>query len=292
MSNNEESILYTNALAFACQKYAGQVKLDGTPYILHPIKVSQLIKNAGYDIKHQIAGLFHDLLDKTDTVEADILPFGEEILETVKLMSVKYYTNDNQRIECILRNHMAAVVENANKILEIWDICDSKNESLQKEYLDDSRKYEEKFSNALDYSISRLEDRVNHYEDENERKYPDYRPEDMELAEDREKRYAEAKEKYLEWLIHESKTCEKPDRNDPRLEYAWGCLTKDEYYCYYRGTNKQWHFTEAGWIPSNVDLMYIYNYDLSGATREEILEEFRMRKEDGEMMDFVTEDDI
>ena len=52
-----------DAIIYATKKHTNQTRRDGSPYIFHPIYVCNLLKDQGYPIEYQIAGLFHDLLE-------------------------------------------------------------------------------------------------------------------------------------------------------------------------------------------------------------------------------------
>ena len=56
------------ALAFAERKHAGQRrKVDGAPFIEHPVEVARLLFDAGAPDDVIAAGLLHDTLEKTNT---------------------------------------------------------------------------------------------------------------------------------------------------------------------------------------------------------------------------------
>ena len=79
---------YINALKFAAKKHDGQFRIGDLPYLTHPIEVSLILREKGYDDDYQIAGLFHDLLEDTDTAEAEIESLGgAAVLNAVKLLT-------------------------------------------------------------------------------------------------------------------------------------------------------------------------------------------------------------
>ena len=161
MREQNEKQLFDRALALACEKHAGQTRKDGTEYIHHPVRVAKMIREAGYGINYQIAGLFHDLLEDTDITEEEILFFGADVLEAVKLVSKNYCTDPIRYIEKILENHMALVVKNADRIDNLREACYSEDPVFQKRYLKDSKeKYEGKFSVELDECIRSLEEKL------------------------------------------------------------------------------------------------------------------------------------
>lgn len=82
-----EQELFSKAVAFAAEKHGKQIRKDGLPYICHPLKVAELLKEAGYDLKYQIAGILHDTLEDTDATEDEIRAFGEDVYESVYLLT-------------------------------------------------------------------------------------------------------------------------------------------------------------------------------------------------------------
>lgn len=74
-----------NAILFATLKHEGQ-KRKGTdiPYIVHPMEVMQILTANRCSEDVIVAGILHDVLEDTDTTEAEILDnFGEGVLGIV-----------------------------------------------------------------------------------------------------------------------------------------------------------------------------------------------------------------
>jgi (p)ppGpp synthase/HD superfamily hydrolase len=62
-----------DALAFAEEQHAGQLrKVDGAPFITHPIEVASLLYGAGAADGVIAAGVLHDTIEKTDTDRAEL----------------------------------------------------------------------------------------------------------------------------------------------------------------------------------------------------------------------------
>ena len=272
----EESILYSKALALASEKHAGQIRKDGSPYIFHPLRVSKAIADAGYNINYQIAGLFHDLLEDTDTTLEEIKIYGEDVLEAVKLVSKNYCNNMKDYIPNILKNHMASVVKNADRIDNLWDACNIIDEEFQKYYLKKSKEYEGKFSMALDNSIYHLEIEMNDVSLYKEKKYPSYSKEEIELYVDKEKRKKKEEEEKIKKLLNLKENSEAPDYNHPDIVFY---TAYENYYCVYEkphfNIKKEWMLTEVGWIPDQTDLYMCYGLSLISLTKEKMEEKYK-----------------
>lgn len=73
------------ALAFATGAHAGQKrKYTGEDYIQHPIRVAQLVAEAGLDEQAEIVALLHDTLEDTSVIVQDIVTiFDHAVAERV-----------------------------------------------------------------------------------------------------------------------------------------------------------------------------------------------------------------
>ena len=105
------------ALEFAKAKHKGQKRIGGDDYITHPIAVSEIVKNQGFDENYQIAALFHDLLEDTDATQEEILRYGnQEILEAVNLLTKKKGYDMAEYINAIKQNPVAFAVKAADRL--------------------------------------------------------------------------------------------------------------------------------------------------------------------------------
>lgn len=108
---------YAAALEFATKKHDGQFRKGGEPYIIHPIAVSDFVKEKGYGIDYQITGLFHDLLEDTDATEEEILQYGNaDILQAVKLLTKQKGYVMSEYIAGIKNNDIAFQVKAADRL--------------------------------------------------------------------------------------------------------------------------------------------------------------------------------
>jgi (p)ppGpp synthase/HD superfamily hydrolase len=68
--------------------HAGQQRGDGSPFILHPLEVGSLLYRAGADDHLVAAGVLHDLLEKTEATESDLVDrFGSRVSGLVAAVS-------------------------------------------------------------------------------------------------------------------------------------------------------------------------------------------------------------
>ena len=77
------------ALRYAQEQHAGQLrKVDGAPFITHPIEVASLLYEAGAGDDVIAAGLLHDTLEKTRTDGTELRArFGPRIARLVAAVS-------------------------------------------------------------------------------------------------------------------------------------------------------------------------------------------------------------
>jgi hypothetical protein len=81
--------LLSRAFEFACDAHFGQMrKVDGQPFINHPIRVAARLHNAGYDDVVVAAGFLHDVDEDTDRTIAEIrAAFGDDVAGLVDALS-------------------------------------------------------------------------------------------------------------------------------------------------------------------------------------------------------------
>lgn len=147
-----ESKRFSRALAFAAEKHAEQRRKDRSPYILHPVKVAMILNDNGYDLRYQIVGLFHDLLEDTTTTADELKDYcDEEMIEAIQLVTKSSNYDEKGYIEAILNNPIAKAVKNADRIDNLRDLKNQEDLDFRKRYLFDTEQYYVgKFSEELD----------------------------------------------------------------------------------------------------------------------------------------------
>lgn len=107
MGKNRDII--EKAIVFASKKHKGQIRKDGFPYIIHPLRVSEIVRK--YKKSHKInelmaAAVFHDTLEDTDTTIDELMEnFGELVtLLVIELTSDKSLSNSLGKTKYLSEN--------------------------------------------------------------------------------------------------------------------------------------------------------------------------------------------
>lgn len=73
---------------YMIRKHSGETRKHGTPFYIHPLAVRNILDRKGFSLELQIAGLFHDLIENTDTTYEDIQKISTtRIADLVQLVS-------------------------------------------------------------------------------------------------------------------------------------------------------------------------------------------------------------
>ena len=144
------------ALDFAKEKHKGQKRIGGDDYITHPIAVSEIVKNQGYDEIYQITALFHDLLEDTDATVDEILKYGNaEILEAVKLLTKEKGYDMAEYIGSIKQNPIAFVVKTADRLHNLQCAIVT-SEEFKRKYILETVDWYLDFSQDIRKAVKRL----------------------------------------------------------------------------------------------------------------------------------------
>ncbi len=72
------------AYVYSARVHAGQVRLSGEPYLMHPLEVANILADMKLDVVSVAAGLLHDVLEDTRTTPEELRElFGQEVEDLV-----------------------------------------------------------------------------------------------------------------------------------------------------------------------------------------------------------------
>ena len=96
--------LLRKAYAFSKEAHCSQKRIEGTPYINHPLSVADILADMKVDVATIAAGLLHDTIEDTGTTPGDIKEiFGDEIAFLVdsltKLSKIEFKTKEEAQAE-------------------------------------------------------------------------------------------------------------------------------------------------------------------------------------------------
>ena len=113
--------LKEKAVEFATLAHEGQLrKLSKQPYIIHPLKVSKILEEAGFNEELVIAGLLHDTVEDTDTTIAQIeKEFGPKVASYVIA-----HTEDKTKTWEERKQHTLDVVKNGSLEVKALIVAD------------------------------------------------------------------------------------------------------------------------------------------------------------------------
>ena len=109
---NADMALIDKAVNYARIKHRDQLRKDGSPYIIHPLAVAEIVAEMGLDIDAVLGALLHDCIEDTDASHADIEKiFGQTVAELVegvtKLTKANFSTTEQAQMENLRKMFMA-----------------------------------------------------------------------------------------------------------------------------------------------------------------------------------------
>ncbi len=104
--------LVEKAVEYANAKHRYQKRKDGSPYIIHPLAVAQIVAEMGLDRDAILGALLHDCIEDTDASHEDIEKiFGTTVAELVegvtKLTRANFSTSEQEQMENLRKMFMA-----------------------------------------------------------------------------------------------------------------------------------------------------------------------------------------
>ena len=109
---NADMALIDKAVEYANAKHQYQKRKDGSPYIIHPLAVAQVVAEIGLDMDAILGALLHDCIEDTDASHEDIETiFGTTVAELVegvtKLTRADFSTKEQAQMESLRKMFMA-----------------------------------------------------------------------------------------------------------------------------------------------------------------------------------------
>ena len=100
------------AIQIAVKAHAGQTRKDGTPYILHPIRV--MMRQSG--LTAMIVAVLHDVVEESDITLDDLKRegFSRDIITALRLLTRRKGVSYRDYISAIATNPLARAVKLAD----------------------------------------------------------------------------------------------------------------------------------------------------------------------------------
>lgn len=118
------------------EKYKGKKRKQGTPAIFHPLGVAQILKEKGFSIDYQIAGLLHDMVEDMGVTRQEILNWSnEKIAEAVNLVTKEDNYDEQEYHDRIMKNKMAKMVKLADRLYNVRDAKNTNCIEFQRKYI-------------------------------------------------------------------------------------------------------------------------------------------------------------
>ena len=104
--------LIDRAVEYANAKHQYQKRKDGSPYIIHPLAVAEIVTEMGLDMDAILGSLLHDCIEDTDASHEDIEKlFGTTVAELVegvtKLTRANFSSSEQAQMENLRKMFMA-----------------------------------------------------------------------------------------------------------------------------------------------------------------------------------------
>ena len=108
----KDTELIQQAIAYATKKHEHQKRKDGSPYIIHPLAVAQIVVEMGLDTDAVLGALLHDCIEDTDASKDEIAKrFGTATADMVegvtKLTRANFQSSEERQMENLRKMFMA-----------------------------------------------------------------------------------------------------------------------------------------------------------------------------------------
>ena len=99
--------LINRAVDYANKKHAVQKRRDGSPYIIHPLAVAQIVTEMGLDQDAILGALLHDCIEDTDASHEEIERVAELVEGVTKLTRANFSSTEQAQMENLRKMFMA-----------------------------------------------------------------------------------------------------------------------------------------------------------------------------------------
>ena len=288
--------IYEDVLCFAAGKHRGQKRKDGkTEYILHPLTVSEILRQAGFGKEYVLTALLHDVLEDTATTVAELHEIvTDDIVHAVELLTRRKGMDERDYLQGVLSDSLASVVKSADKSCNLWECVrnGTPGQRMKSADLDFARRYIDKtaeyyggqLSRAVDCGLAQAKIALNEA-----LVLPGGPVPVLEHAAYIPYRELQVLNRQAA-LDSYNRTAGLPDLDGPDVKFyqVGSRLYLDEHASLgFLVRRPMWIMSQTGWRPIEVDLSPVYE-DLDVLEREEAAEEIEALRADGFIHDFVT----
>jgi len=111
--------LIEKAYVYSAKAHAGQVRLSGEPYLMHPLEVAGILAKMKLDVFSIASSLLHDTLEDTETNLDDLNRlFGDEVSQIVdgvtKIGRFEYGSYEERQAENMRKMILAMASQHAH----------------------------------------------------------------------------------------------------------------------------------------------------------------------------------
>ena len=123
---NADMALIRRAIDYAQNKHKEQKRKDGSPYIIHPLAVAEIVAEMGLDCDAILGALLHDCIEDTDASHEEIEKiFGASVAELVegvtKLTRANFSSTEQAQMENLRKMFMAMSKDIRVMLIKIAD---------------------------------------------------------------------------------------------------------------------------------------------------------------------------
>ena len=123
---NADMDLIRQAVEYADTKHRHQKRKDGSPYIIHPLAVAEIVAEMGLDTDAVLGALLHDCIEDTDASHEDIEKrFGATVAQLVegvtKLTRADFTTTEEAQMVNVSKMLMAMSKDSRVVLIKIAD---------------------------------------------------------------------------------------------------------------------------------------------------------------------------